>query len=81
MSHRNIAATEHLTGSQRRPPEAKLAQASLTARERIAHAACKVVRALEIFGSRSPDTFMPPTSDNDITEHLLHVAWATHGNL
>lgn len=29
--------------------------------------------ALEIFGSRSPDTFMPPTtSDDDIAEHLPH---------
>lgn len=51
----------------------ELAQASLTAREPIAHAACKVVQALEIFGSRSPDTFMPPTtSDDDIAEHLPH---------
>ncbi|KAK1126795.1 hypothetical protein K0M31_004418 [Melipona bicolor] len=45
----------------------------LTTREPIAHAACKVVRALEIFGSRSLDTFMPPTtSDDDIAEHLPH---------
>lgn len=48
-------------------------QALLTAREPIAHAACKVVRALEIFGSWSLDTFMPPTtSDDDIAEHLPH---------
>lgn len=41
------------------------------AQARLAHAACKVVRALEIFGSRSLDTFMPPTtSDDDIAEHL-----------
>lgn len=68
-----IAATGRFTGLQGRPPEAKFAQTSLSAREQIAHAACKVVRALEIFGSRSLDTFMPPTtSDDDITEHLPH---------